>query len=241
MDLKSLAGLGRREAVEVRSERRRRGQLRRHHARISGARRSRTSWSPTGLSIGQVEQQLANNNINAGGSFVEAGLAADQCPRGRPDHECERYRADRPQDTERNCRCGSRISRRSTQGPKIRLGQIGKAIHRDDGKVVDNDDVVEGIVLLRKGADADATLEGHSRQGEAAQRAHPAARREDRAISRPQRSGSLHHAHGAAQPDRRHDPGVDHPVSFSWAMRAARSSSPSPFRSRCCSLRSAWI
>src|SRR5271163_3841465 len=27
-----------------------------------------------GLSIGQVEQQLANNNINAGGSFVEEGL-----------------------------------------------------------------------------------------------------------------------------------------------------------------------
>ena len=27
-----------------------------------------------GLNIGQVEQQLANNNVNAGGSFVEAGL-----------------------------------------------------------------------------------------------------------------------------------------------------------------------
>src|SRR5208282_5985342 len=27
-----------------------------------------------GLTIGQVEQQLANNNVNAGGSFVEAGL-----------------------------------------------------------------------------------------------------------------------------------------------------------------------
>src|ERR1700723_4580771 len=27
-----------------------------------------------GLSIGQVEQQLANNNANAGGSFIEAGL-----------------------------------------------------------------------------------------------------------------------------------------------------------------------
>jgi cobalt-zinc-cadmium resistance protein CzcA len=27
-----------------------------------------------GLSIGQVEQQLANNNINAGGSFVEEGM-----------------------------------------------------------------------------------------------------------------------------------------------------------------------
>src|SRR5579862_5215976 len=27
-----------------------------------------------GLSIGQVEQQLSNNNANAGGSFIEAGL-----------------------------------------------------------------------------------------------------------------------------------------------------------------------
>ena len=27
-----------------------------------------------GLSIGQVEQQLTNNNVNAGGSFIEAGL-----------------------------------------------------------------------------------------------------------------------------------------------------------------------
>ncbi len=27
-----------------------------------------------GLNIGQVEQQLANNNVNAGGSFVEAGM-----------------------------------------------------------------------------------------------------------------------------------------------------------------------
>ena len=45
-----------------------------------------------------------------------------------------------------------------TQAPKIRLGQIGKAIHRADGAVVDDDDVVEGIVLLRKGANADETL-----------------------------------------------------------------------------------
>src|SRR5271167_2804201 len=27
-----------------------------------------------GLSIGQLEQQLANNNVNAGGSFIQAGL-----------------------------------------------------------------------------------------------------------------------------------------------------------------------
>src|SRR6202041_668412 len=45
------------------------------------------------------------------------------------------------------------------QGPKIRLGQIGKAIHRADGVVVDDDDVVEGIVFLRKGADTATTLD----------------------------------------------------------------------------------
>ncbi len=27
-----------------------------------------------GLGIGQIEQQLANNNVNAGGSFVETGM-----------------------------------------------------------------------------------------------------------------------------------------------------------------------
>jgi cobalt-zinc-cadmium resistance protein CzcA len=41
---------------------------------------------------------------------------------------------------------------------KIRLGQIGRAIHRADGRILDNSDVVEGIVLLRKGANSDETL-----------------------------------------------------------------------------------
>jgi cobalt-zinc-cadmium resistance protein CzcA len=40
------------------------------------------------------------------------------------------------------------------------LGQIGKAIHRFDRVVVDDNDVVEGIVFMRKGADAATTLEG---------------------------------------------------------------------------------
>ena len=55
-------------------------------------------------------------------------------------------------------RCASAISRTVEQGAKIRLGRIGKAIHRADGKIIDNDDVVEGIVLLRKGAYAEPTL-----------------------------------------------------------------------------------
>ena len=34
-----------------------------------------------GLTIGQVEQQLANNNVNAGGSFIKIRAATNQCPR----------------------------------------------------------------------------------------------------------------------------------------------------------------
>jgi cobalt-zinc-cadmium resistance protein CzcA len=47
-----------------------------------------------------------------------------------------------------------------TQGPKIRLGQIGRATHRPDGAIVDNPDTVEGIVLLQKGDDSDPVLQG---------------------------------------------------------------------------------
>ena len=45
------------------------------------------------------------------------------------------------------------------QGPKIRLGQFARCIHKEDGKVVDNNDVVSGILLLRKGSDSDAVLD----------------------------------------------------------------------------------
>src|ERR1700731_2535508 len=50
------------------------------------------------------------------------------------------------------------------QAPKVRLGQLGKAIRREDGTIIDDDDVVEGIVLLRKGAEADPTLEALHRK-----------------------------------------------------------------------------
>jgi cobalt-zinc-cadmium resistance protein CzcA len=46
------------------------------------------------------------------------------------------------------------------QGPKIRLGQFGRAIHREDGKIIDNDDVVSAWVPMRKGAEPEDALEG---------------------------------------------------------------------------------
>jgi cobalt-zinc-cadmium resistance protein CzcA len=111
-----------------------------------------------GLSIAQVEQQLTNNNVNAGGSFIETGLQQINVRAvGLVDniHDIE--------DTVVKSQNGAALRVKDiaavSQGPKIRLGKNGKAIRREDGRVIDNEDVVEGIVLLRKGADSDTVLE----------------------------------------------------------------------------------
>jgi heavy metal efflux system protein len=112
-----------------------------------------------GLTLAQVEQQLTNNNANAGGSFIQEGLQQIN------------VRAvglvDRSQDIAETVilsKAGTPIRVKNiaevTQGPKIRLGQFARAIHREDGKIIDNDDVVSGIVLLRKGATAETALQG---------------------------------------------------------------------------------
>ena len=112
-----------------------------------------------GLNIGQIEQQLANNNVNAGGSFIEEGL---QQVNVRAIGLVTTVRD--IQQTVLKTQSGTPLRQRDiatiVQGPKIRLGQIGKTIHRADGRLVDSDDVVEGIVLLRKGAESDSTLRG---------------------------------------------------------------------------------
>jgi cobalt-zinc-cadmium resistance protein CzcA len=112
-----------------------------------------------GLSIGQVEQQLANNNTNAGGSFVEAGLQqinVRSVGLFNNVRDIEQTVITTKNGTPLRIMDIAMVA----QGPKIRLGQIGKAIHRANGTVVDTDDVVEGIVLLRKGANSDETLAG---------------------------------------------------------------------------------
>ncbi len=112
-----------------------------------------------GLSLAQVEQQLINNNVNAGGSFIESGLQQVNLR--------EVGLINSVADIEKTvivAKNGTPLHIRDiavvAQGPKIRLGQFARAIHREDGKIIDNDDVVSGIVLLRKGANADKALAG---------------------------------------------------------------------------------
>ncbi len=112
-----------------------------------------------GLSIAQVEQQLAANNTNAGGSFIEQGqqqINVREVGQYKNVHDIE--------ETVLKTQSGTplRVKDIATvvQGPKVRLGQIGKAIHREDGKIVDDGDVVEGIVALQKGDNSQFALDG---------------------------------------------------------------------------------
>ena len=45
-------------------------------------------------------------------------------------------------------------------GPRIRLGHMARADHRPDGIIVDEPDVIQGGVLMRKGAEEGPTIEG---------------------------------------------------------------------------------
>jgi cobalt-zinc-cadmium resistance protein CzcA len=112
-----------------------------------------------GLSIGQVEQQIAANNTNGGGSFIEQGsqqINVQSVGLFTSVQDIE--------NTVVKTQNGAAIAIKDiatvAQGPKIRLGQIGRATHRPDGTILDNPDTVEGIVLLQKGDDSDPVLEG---------------------------------------------------------------------------------
>ena len=111
-----------------------------------------------GLSIGQVEQQLSNNNVNAGGSFIETGLQQMNVRTIGLFTNVKDI-----EQTVLTTKSGTPLRVKDiaevTQGAKIRLGHEGRAIRREDGVIVDNDDVIFAQVMMRKGADSGPTLE----------------------------------------------------------------------------------
>jgi cobalt-zinc-cadmium resistance protein CzcA len=110
-----------------------------------------------GLNIGQVEQQLTNNNTNAGGNFIQAGLQqinVREVGLVNDSHDIASTVLTTKNGTSLRVRDIAVVQ----QGAKVRLGQFARARHLANGKIIDNDDVVSGIVLLRKGAESDATL-----------------------------------------------------------------------------------
>ncbi|HXA03401.1 MAG TPA: CusA/CzcA family heavy metal efflux RND transporter [Bryobacteraceae bacterium] len=110
-----------------------------------------------GLSIGQVEQQLSNNNINAGGSFVEIGMQQMNVRAlglFSSVYDIEQTVLKTQTGTALRVKDIAEVA----QGPKIRLGHMARANHMEDGRIIDEPDVIQGIVLLRKGAEEESTL-----------------------------------------------------------------------------------
>jgi len=110
-----------------------------------------------GLSIGQVEQQLANNNINAGGSFVEVGMQQMNVRAlglFSSVHDIEQTVLKTQSGTALRVKDIAEV----TQGPKIRLGHMARANHMEDGRIIDEPDIIQGMALMRKGAEEEATL-----------------------------------------------------------------------------------
>jgi heavy metal efflux system protein len=111
-----------------------------------------------GLSIGQVEQQLANNNINAGGSFVEVGLQQMNVRTlglFTTVHDIEQTMLTTKSGTPLRVRDIATVA----QGPKIRLGHMARANHMEDGRIIDEPDIIQGMALMRKGAEEQPTLD----------------------------------------------------------------------------------
>ncbi len=95
-----------------------------------------------GLSIGQVEQQLAGNNINAGGSFVEMGsqqMNVRALGLFSNVHDIEETLITTKAGTPLRVQDIAQV----IQGPKIRLGHMSRANHMEDGRIVDEGDVIQ--------------------------------------------------------------------------------------------------
>jgi heavy metal efflux system protein len=127
-----------------------------------------------GLNIAAVKTALAANNTNAGGSFIEEGAQQINV------REVGLFRttgdiAKVPLKAQNGTPLTVGDIATVVQGPKIRLGQIGKAVPIDNHrKLLDNSDAVEGIVLLQKGDNSDTTLEGiHAKVKELNERVLP--------------------------------------------------------------------
>jgi heavy metal efflux system protein len=143
-----------------------------------------------GLSIGQLEQQLQINNVNAGGSFVETGLQQMNV------RAIGLYRS--LQDIENTVvttKNGTPIRVKDIgiveMGPRIRLGHMARATHRPDGVIVDEPDIIQGMVLMLKGAEEGPTLDGiHKKVEELNNRILPAG---VKVVSMLDRSDLLHY------------------------------------------------
>ena len=113
-----------------------------------------------GLSIGQVEQQLTNNNANARRQLHRSRPAADQHPGSGPGQECPGHREHRHHDQERHAAAregyrGGRAGPEDPAGP-VRARRFATKTERSSITTTWS----RASCCCAKGADADAALQG---------------------------------------------------------------------------------
>ncbi|HEX7580622.1 MAG TPA: efflux RND transporter permease subunit, partial [Thermoanaerobaculia bacterium] len=101
-----------------------------------------------GLTLSQIFDALSKGNRNAGGSYIEHGSEM-YVVRGLGLVQSLDDIGDIPVTSRGGTPIRIRDVARVDTGSRIRLGRVGKTVGKDD-----QDDVVQGIVLLRKGENA---------------------------------------------------------------------------------------
>lgn len=106
---------------------------------------------------------VANNNINAGGSFVEVGMQQMNV------RALGLFSSVRDiEETVLKAQTGTALRVKDiaevTQGPKIRLGHMARANHMEDGRIIDEPDIIQGAVLMRKGCRRTTHARCHSQE-----------------------------------------------------------------------------
>jgi cobalt-zinc-cadmium resistance protein CzcA len=98
------------------------------------------------------------NNLNAGGSFIEVGM---QQMNVRALGLFSNVRDIEQTVLKTQTGTALRVADIAdvTQGPKIRLGHMARANHLENGRIIDEPDVIQGAVLMRKGAEEQPTLD----------------------------------------------------------------------------------
>lgn len=112
-----------------------------------------------GLTVAQIEQAVASNNVNTGGGFLEHGdqaLNLRAIGQVRTTDDIGAIVLKAQNGTPVRVRDVAVVS----QGPKVRLGRFARVTKYGDSLIVDNDDVVSAWVPLRKGAAPDHMLTG---------------------------------------------------------------------------------
>jgi hypothetical protein len=149
-----------------------------------------------GLSIGDVEQQLTNNNVNAGGSFIQQGLQQINVRSiGLFDNVQDIGKTVLKTQTERPFGSGYRHGGAGAEDPAgpHRQGHSPRMARSSTTTTWWK----ASCCCARAPNPTPRWMAIHAKV-ERAERAHSAQGRESRSVPRPQRPGALHHAHRAA-------------------------------------------